>query len=176
MNVSLKTFMPAAAAAGLLTLSACGDVRDRAAKYMAEKPYSEYLELTGSNNSILIQSKLDSVAYRDIFNGTNAAKDSAIVAEFNKIASNTRGYESETLGCWQRKDKIKKSIIKQGITTRELQAIDSKDKFSDGDETRVCTFQHYADDWAYRTFFKDKGIMTQELAKKCDEVSKQIRP
>ena len=41
MNVSLKTFMPVAAA-GLLGLSACSDVKERAKDYMQDRPYSEY--------------------------------------------------------------------------------------------------------------------------------------
>lgn len=175
MNVSLKTFMPAAAA-GLLTLSACNDVYDRAAEYMADKPHSEYLEVTGSHNAIIIQSKLDSVAYRDIFMGTKAAKDSALVAEFNKIAGKTRGYDNSELRLWEKKEKIRESIIKQGITTRELKAIDRHDSYSNGDVSRVNLFQHYADDWAYRKFFKKAGIMNNEIAKQCDEVSEKIRP
>lgn len=176
MNVSLKTFMPAAAA-GLLTLSACDSVKDRAADYMADRSYSEYLEVTSGNNLTFVQSKLDSVAYRDIFNGTKAAKDSTLVAEFNKIAASTRGYDSKVPDVWQRKEYIKKNIVNQGITTRELKAIEDKDdRLDDGDETRINKFQHFADDWAYRKFFKEKGLMTPELAKKCDEVPKKIRP
>ena len=47
MNVSLKTFMPVAAA-GLLGLSACSDVKERAKDYMQDRPYSEYAELTNT--------------------------------------------------------------------------------------------------------------------------------
>ena len=49
MNVSLKTFMPVAAA-GLLGLSACSDVKERAKDYMQDRPYSEYAELTNTKN------------------------------------------------------------------------------------------------------------------------------
>lgn len=65
MNVSLKTFMPVAAA-GLLGLSACSHVEERAKDYMQDKPYSEFVELTNTSNMTLIQSRLDSLAYRDI--------------------------------------------------------------------------------------------------------------
>ena len=92
MNVSLKTFMPVAAA-GLLGLSACSDVKERAKDYMQDRPYSEYAELTNTKNHAFVQSRLDSMAYRDIFNGTKLAEDSASVAEFNKIAASLRGYK-----------------------------------------------------------------------------------
>ena len=54
MNVSLKTFMPVAAA-GLLGLSACSDVKERAKDYMQDRPYSEYAELTNTKKHALVQ-------------------------------------------------------------------------------------------------------------------------
>lgn len=174
MNVSLKTFMPVVAA-GLLGLSACNDVKKRTEDYMQERPYSEFKELTNTDDLTLIQSRLDSMAYRDIFNGTKLAKDSASAAEFNKIAASLRGYSSND-GYFHRKAAIKERLINQGITTKDLSRIDFLFTIGDGDLERANKFQHYADDWAYRKFFTQKGIMTDELSKQCDEVSKKIRP
>ena len=61
---------------------------NKAEEYMADKPAKEYLQMEkGWRNEKMryadIQSSLDSVAYKDIFNGTKAAKDSSKVAEFN---------------------------------------------------------------------------------------------
>ena len=51
MNVSLKTFMPVVAA-GLLGLNACSHVEERAKDYMQDKPYSEFVELTNTSNTV----------------------------------------------------------------------------------------------------------------------------
>ena len=115
MNVSLKTFMPVVAA-GLLGLNACSHVEERAKDYMQDKAYSEFVELTNTSNTTLIQSRLDSLAYRDIFNGTKLANDSASVAEFNKIAACLRGYNNE-YDCSQRIVAIEKGLKDQGILT-----------------------------------------------------------
>lgn len=176
MNISLKTFMPAAVT-GLLTLSACSNVQDRAAEYMADKPYSEYLKVTEGDNTTLIQSRLDSVAYRDIFMGTKAAKDSALVAEFNTIAEKTRGYSNNNYSSGKKMKKIRESVIKQGITTRDLETIRNTDgSIPSGEAELAAKYQHNADNWAYRNFFKKAGIMDSEIEKKCDSISLKIRP
>lgn len=174
MKVSLKTFMPIATA-GLLGLSACRDVNERAEDYMQDRPYSEYKELTNTRNQTLMQSRLDSTAYRDIFNSTKLAGDSTSVADFNKIAASLRGYNNE-YDCSQRIVAIEKGLKDQGILTKDFSIV--KDLSATFAETLVQAnkLQHYADDWAYRKFFTQKGIMTDELSKQCDEVSKKIRP
>ena len=173
MNVSLKTFMPVAAA-GLLGLSACSDVKERAKDYMQDRPYSEYAELTNTKNHALVQSRLDSMAYRDIFNGTKLAEDSASVAEFNKIAASLRGYKDSDPS-WDAIQIIEQNLIEQDISTKDLSRIVAN-RFYLFDTYKCIQFQHDADDWAYRKFFTQKRIMTDELSKQCDEVSKKIRP
>lgn len=173
MNVSLKTFMPVVAA-GLLGLNACSHVEERAKDYMQDKPYSEFVELTNTSNMTLIQSRLDSLAYRDIFNGTKLAEDSASVAEFNKIAASLRGYKDSDPS-WDAIQIIEQNLIEQDISTKDLSRIVAN-RFYLFDTYKCIQFQHDADDWAYRKFFTQKGIMTDELSKQCDEVSKKIRP
>ncbi len=173
MNVSLKTFRPVALA-GLLSLCACSDVTQRANDYMQDKPYSEFVELTKPSNTTLIQSRLDSLAYRDIFNGTKLANDSASVAEFNKIAASCRGYKNED-DCSQRIIAITKGLTAQGVLTKDFTKIIDICNSFDG-LVKANKFQHYADYYAYRNFFAKKGIMTDELSKQCDEVSEKISP
>ena len=172
MKVSLKTFGPAVAA-GLVTLTSCNSVDDRARKYMANHTYSEFLEVTKNSSATLTQSKLDSVAYRDIFEGTKAAKDSVLIAEFNKIASNMRGYNPDDVSR-ARCNKIIECLTAKNITTKDMN--DIIDKSTKCGEIAVIALQHYGDDWAYRDFFKKAGIMNDSIAAKCDKVSKQIAP
>lgn len=173
MKTLFKPILPVAV--GLLALSACSNVNKRAEKYLADKPYAEYQAVTESSSTTLAQSKLDSIAYRDIFNGTQAAKDSALVAEFNEIAKKTRGYNDST-SVPNKILAVQQSLISQGISTKEFGEITRKPNSSDYYKRAANIIQHYADDWAYRKFFEKAGIMDDKIAAKCDEVSKQIRP
>lgn len=175
MKVSFKTYMPMAAA-GMLSLSSCETVYDRAQKYMSEtnRTQLELEELTREEEESTVQSRLDSLAYRDIFNSTQAAKDSVHVAEFNKIAAKMRPNVKGDM--WDKIAAINIRMVKEGISIKELEEIKDKDSMFKTDPKRVLTRQHYADDWAYRKFFSKIGIMNDSIAKKCDEVSKKIRP
>ena len=95
MKVSLKTFMPITAAS-MFALASCSNVDNRAKEYMSEtnRTQTEYNNFSKSS-MYTKQSKLDSMAYRDIFNSTQAAKDSAKTADFNKIAACMRPNEEE---------------------------------------------------------------------------------
>ncbi len=169
MKVSLKTFMPAMAAS-LIVLSSCSDVNKRAQKYMEDKPFSEYAKLTSTPNSEEVQSRLDSMAYRDLFEGYKASKDSAKMAEFNKIAARMRANSSgnNTDKCIS----IRQNLIKNGISVKDYNNINSQ--VYQCNQYSLNRLQHLADDWAYRKFFQEIGIMNDELSKKCDEVSSQV--
>ena len=176
MRVSLKMFMPLTAAS-MFALASCSNVEDRAKEYMSETNRTQTEYNNFSKNSVYTkQSILDSIAYRDIFNSTQAAKDSAKVADFNKIAARMRPNEEENENIWDKQSDIEKNLTKEGISIKALDAI--KDKFSVRMEgiTGLNTFQHYADDWAYRKFFKSIGIYNASISSKCDEVSEKIRP
>ena len=85
---SIKTILPVAAAGLMALATSCSTATERAEKYMEETNRTQAeLNAIKSGN---VQSKLDSIAYRDIFMGTEAAKDSANLAEFNKIAARLR--------------------------------------------------------------------------------------
>lgn len=175
MKVSLKTLMPLTAA-GMLSLASCETAHDRARNYMTEtnRTQKELDEITNNADAQTVQYKLDSLAYRDIFNSTQAAKDSTCVAEFNKVAAKMR---PETDGdMWDSIFAVDDKLTRDGISIKELDEIKEKDFWLKDDRKRVNTRQHYADDWAYRKFFEKIGIMNDSIAKKCDEVSEKIRP
>ena len=174
MQLSLKTLLPIAAI-GTMALMACDSPSSKAESYMGERPRKEYLELTKSKNELLIQSKLDSMAYRDIFNGTSAAKDSIKVAEFNKIAAKMRPY-IKTNNAWDNYKEINKKLVHNGITNKEFKKIEKTWSNFSTDTRNLLIRQHYADDWAYRKFFKKIGILDNKLIAKCDSISKIIRP
>lgn len=171
MKVSMKTFMPVAAAA-LLTLGACSNVRSRTEKYMKDRPQKELdMLLSGYEERFFkqqakLQSRLDSTAFRDIFNGTAAAKDSALVEEFNKIAASYRADESATTDA-EITESIKNKLINNDITVNDLKQV-----YKPG---HVTTTQHNADRWAYKKFFEKIGVW-HDVAQKCIDTSAAIGP
>lgn len=169
---SIKTILPVAAAGLMALATSCSTATERAEKYMEETNRTQAeLNAIKSGN---VQSKLDSIAYRDIFMGTEAAKDSANLAEFNKIAARLRVpddmYFSET------SKYLDDKLAEEGISIKDMNGIKSKETFWDWDLVKVNRKQHYADDWAYREFFEKIGIMDEDLAKKCDSISEKIAP
>ena len=180
MKLSLKTIMPITAA-GILALASCNRVENRTKEYMKKHDYtqksydaikSDVDELNG--RSLILQSRLDSMAYRNIFNTTQAAKDSAKIAEFEKIAASMRPDEiyppSDALYS------IDEKLSENGISIKEMEEIKALVPMFDFSMARANIKQHLADDWAYRKFFKKIGILNDSVSKLCDDVSKEIRP
>ena len=176
MKLSIKSFMPLAAGS-LLGLASCSQVENRAKNYINEtnRSQAEYENIVSGDISRIKQSRLDSLAFRDIFNSTEAAKDSAKVEEFNKIASRIRQKPEKTTR-WSIISSIDNNLIQEGISTEELKNIRRKTPIFQDDLVRINMRQHYADSWAYKNFFKKIGIMNDSINKKCNEVSKKIRP
>ncbi len=162
MNVSLKTFIPITLASAL-TLTACdSDVKSLAHQYCVEnnKTAKEYRDIATTMGSDKQISKLDSMAYLDIFKGTKLAKDSAKVAEFNQIASSYRNQIVDR---------------KATLAFQEKKAISSSMSLKDYNE--MCKShnhawrQHNLDNFAYQKFFQENGILDKNIKKRCDEYS-----
>ena len=150
MKVSLKTFMPIIAAASLIAAS-CGALSKK----------TETIQLATEN--CLKQADLDSAAYRKIFNSTIAAKDSDKIEQFNRVAADMKSTFNE----------IDRILTDEGISSKEYKMENFK-LANDVDTSRV--YQHFADSWMYKNFFKKIGILTEDVAKQCDEAANKTRP
>lgn len=150
MKIALKTFMPMVVA-GSLMIAACQTKQKKA----------EQIEIATEN--CLKQAELDSIEYRNIFNSTNAAKDSDKIEQFNNLAGSLKFRFNE----------IDKMLNEEGISSKEYNLEDFK-LADDADTSKV--YQHFADSWMYKNFFKKIGILTPEIAKKCDEAKEKTRP
>lgn len=150
MNVSLKTFLPIAVA-GSLVMASC---QTKSAKQN---------EIEAAEENCLKQADLDSAAYRNIFNSTIAAKDSDKVAQFNEVAGNMKFRFNE----------IDRILTDEGISAKEYNMGNFK-LADDVDTSKV--YQHFADNWMYKNLFKKIGILTPEVAQKCDEAAEKTRP
>ena len=150
MNVSLKTILPVAVASSLMMTS-------------CQTKLAKQNEIEIAEENCLKQAELDSAVYRNIFNSTAAAKDSDKIAQFNDVAANMKYTFNE----------IDRILTDEGISPKEYNMWAFK-LADDVDTSRV--YQHFADSWMYKNFFKKIGILTPEVAKKCDEAAEKTRP
>ena len=169
MKISpLKTYIPAITL-GIASLASCTNPNNAAKRYMEYKPYAEFQEVTSTGNLAHTQSKLDSVAYKDLFLTTQAGKDSSNVAEYNKIAAKMKGYDPQGTNYLDIQDRIEQSSIKAGITTKEFNNIRRSREAWDA--------QYSADKWAYGNFFNKLGLMNDEnFVKHFEDVAEKIKP
>lgn len=150
MKISLKTFLPITIASSLM-MTSC----------QIKSVKQNEIEIAEGN--CLKQADLDSVAYRNIFNSTIAAKDSDKVAQFNEVAGNMKFRFNE----------IDRILTDEGISPEEYNMENFK-LADDVDTSRA--YQHFADSWMYKNLFKKMGILSDSIAKKCDEVTEKTKP
>ena len=150
MKISLKTFLPVVTVSSLVVASSASQANKKN-------------EIEIAKENCLKQAELDSTVYRNIFNTTAAAKDSDKVAQFNDVAADMKYTFNE----------IDRMLTDEGISPKEYNM--GKFKLAeDVDTSRV--YQHFADSWMYKNFFKKIGILTPEIAKKCDEAALKTKP
>lgn len=150
MKISLKTFLPVVTVSSLVVASSASQA-------------NKINEIEIAKENCLKQAELDSTVYRNIFNTTAAAKDTDKVAQFNDVAADMKYTFNE----------IDRMLTDEGISPKEYNM--GKFKLAeDVDTSRV--YQHFADSWMYKNFFKKIGILTPEIAKKCDEAALKTKP
>ncbi len=150
MKISLKTFLPVVTVSSLVVASSASQA-------------NKTNEIEIAKENCLKQAELDSTVYRNIFNTTAAAKDTDKVAQFNDVAADMKYTFNE----------IDRMLTDEGISPKEYNM--GKFKLAeDVDTSRV--YQHFADSWMYKNFFKKIGILTPEIAKKCDEAALKTKP
>ena len=150
MKISLKTFLPITIASSLMMTS-------------CQTKLAKQNEIEIAEENCLKQADLDSAAYRNIFNSTIAAKDSDKVAQFNEVAGNMKFRFNE----------IDRILTNEGISPEEYNMENFK-LADDVDTSRA--YQHFADSWMYKNLFKKMGILSDSIAKKCDEVAEKTKP
>lgn len=165
MKISLKTFLPVSMI-GALSLTSCYDpVNSLTHIYCSEnnKTVKDYYNIVNEENLTTKMSKLDSMAYRDIFESTRLAKDSNAVAEFNSIADFYRSNkESEE----DTKAFQEETAIEEGMLFKDYnEMIHSASAY---------LRQHIFDRFAYQKFFQTKGIYDDSVKTKFDKYSDDI--
>lgn len=147
------------------------NIEARVESYMENRPHTEFIEIKNQaygygNTGVYMQSSLDSLAYREIFESSQAAADSAAVNEFNKLApSMRRALDAPHTSRYDLYNKLGKMV-----THKQFKQIKNEAK---GD---VLTLQFKADSVAYRRFFEKHGLLNDSTLKKFTAIAKKIRP
>lgn len=151
MKVLLKTILPITA--GALLVASCSNKKAQAANNIP-------VYQSADENKSLLQAKLDSAAYRNIFNATSAAKDSNIVNQFNELAANLKSTFNE---------------LDLMLVDEQIPDYNMEDFNLSVDADTSCAYQHYADSKLYRKFFQRIGIMNDSISKQCDSIDKKTK-
>jgi len=153
-------------AIGILALTSCTQPIGRIKDYCEEfdKSAVEYKECIDRCEGVYSpkdQAVLDSLVYRDLLNTTKLAKDSSAIAEFNRICA-TNKYSSNN------SSNFEENLLKEGISAKEFNYIRSKNE--------PVARQFEADKVLFGKLFKEKGLMTEDFARKFLAVSKFVNP
>lgn len=160
---------------------------------LVDRPVREYNQAVAGwrNGSVITadaQSTIDSIAYRQVFDGTVAAQDSAKVKEFNSIAAKMK-VSSDRLSFSDAFNELDNKMINMDITKRAMDANAEeyksfKRRVSTGitghvthehPEKVLAVRQFKADSMAYNKFFKDNNLLTPETAEKLTKVAKKVK-
>lgn len=188
--ISTKFALPFIAASTML-FGSCFDNSKKLHDYMEDKGYKQIeldsvLEATKrydiDKESAVRQKTVDSMAYRDLFNSTSLTGDSAIVAEFNKIAAKASleniADNSRNIGVKCR-EHIYNTAISDGLDIEgatELKNIlhDLQTVYVNHDAI-AAMYQYYSDMYFYGIFFAKNGLLDNEnFANKFNETAKML--
>ena len=183
---SIRNILLAAAGGSLLLLASCK--KDNLEKYMEANNYTKEkidstMDATKRDNSLMQstvrQSTIDSMAFRNLFEGTRYAQNSDAVANFNEIAGRMRVDSMDTDNRFFVQDEIANNAYKENINpdiVEELQYINPEEDSDLSGEEHVAKIQYLADRAAYEKFFADHGLMKCDFIQKFDSVSNSIKP
>lgn len=161
-NLTPKKLFPFVAA-GLMTLTSCATIQQiKTREYClgtgrSQAEYEEVMSKLGDTKADN-QARLDSLAYRDIFNGTRLANDSAAVADFNKIYQNR--YTTENFA----------NFLKENNIDVENYEYIMHSKISDAKK------QFEADYFLYNKFFEKHGLYSLDMKDKIERAAFFLYP
>lgn len=132
-----------------------------------------------------LQHKIDSVAFKDMFEGTQLVKDSNFVAEYNEMMTKTRvpycnDFKKKTQGRYFADNEKMTSTLHEMVTVGEMQKLnkshimpgsklDLKRPTSDG-------LQYYIDSIANSKLFEKYGLLDSAGMDKFSKICKKVRP
>ena len=164
IHKNLKKIFPFAL--GAMALASCTQPIGKIKEYCEEfdksaVEYKECIDRCEGLYSPKDQAILDSLVYRDLLNTTKLAKDSSAIAEFNRICA-TNKYDSNNCSNFE------ENLLKEGVSAKEFNCIRS--------QAAPVERQFEADKALFGKLFKEKGLTTEDFARKFLAVSKFANP
>jgi len=157
---------------------------------MAERPQSELDSIYGEIHNDYgikaseLQHKIDSVAFKDMFEGTQLAKDSNFVAEYNEMMAKTKVPYIQDLYTYDRtyyadKEKMT-STLHEMVTVKEMQEL-NKSRIMPGNKVDLKRptsdgLQYYIDSIAHSKLFEKFGLLDSAGVEKFSKICKKVRP
>ena len=187
---SIKTcilgFLLAGSSAFMSGCSSPWNNSSRLHQYMSDRgdkqaALDSILDLTKNDDyvkeSILRQSAVDSIAYRDLFLTSRAAKVPAMVSEFNKIAAKAsllNAVKTPYYSARDLKDLFLNKAKQEGIII--VDADKWIENFPDESEYRntgkfAADAQQHADKYFYSTFFRKNRLLGGDFKVKFDSIA-----
>ena len=152
----------------------------------AEQLMSNWAGYNEEKQAVMAQSTVDSLGYRNLFDGTNLAKDSAAVEEFNKIAKNN--LPDKKWGFPTYSNEMDRIMRGHGITQTQIYKFKGENQvgretFSTGEvrftarDTDVARarYQFQIDSVAYQRFFEKNNLINKDFQNKITNLSKKIK-
>ncbi|MBR1618383.1 hypothetical protein IJ674_00645 [bacterium] len=188
----------------MLSLTSCGGDSNavRSGKkvlgeLMENKPMREYEKIMAGFEGYdsymkesKVQSAVDSVAYKDVFNKTPLAKDTNAKAEFKAIAKQTRpdlspgtssGFDEVSSALDEKIKDLNISKKAYEANEKEYSSMKTTRQSWPGTSTSIdydkiiATKQFKADSVAYRKFFKKHDLL-KDFAEELTKVAKKVKP
>jgi len=157
---------------------------------MADRPQTEldaiYKEIHNDYGikATELQHKIDSVAFKDMFEGTQLAKDSSFVAEYNEMMAKTKvpylqdNYRFE--GRYYADKEKMVSTLHEMVKVNEMQEL-NKSRIMPGNKVDLKRptsdgLQYYIDSIAHSKLFEKFGLLDSAGVEKFSKICKKVRP
>ena len=152
---------------------------------MADRPQTELDSINKSihNNppslaSVELQRKIDSVAFQDMFQGSQLAQDSDFVKEYNEMMAKTqvplKGMRDEIYYDYQKME----GTLHEMVTVREMKEL-SKNPVMRGSGKEIYTdagMQYIIDSIAHNKLFEKFGLLDSVGVQKFQKICSKIKP
>lgn len=163
--MNIKNIAGGVALASTALFSSCENSSyHRAKEYMQDKPQSEFAEIA-KGPYYVAQSKLDSVAFRDVMLNNNVSD--SVVKEFNTLSVKNRAKDEYH---------VRDALASTPVKVKEFDNITNKAAYTWVEARGEEYLQFKTDSIAYRAFFEKHNLLNEKTLKHFNEVCKKIRP
>ena len=126
-----------------------------------------------------MQHCIDSVVFRDMFQGTQLVKDSAFVSDYNKMMSKTKTPSNYSRGAGLHADFFKlRDLLAEQLTDKEMKNVMKSSVMSDngGKGYFGTDLQYLVDSVYHHKLFEKYNLLDKNGLKKFKNLCRKVRP